>query len=364
MKIVLSLILSFFIVLLTALSMRTNASDINGIQAELTADAENILAEHDIGFSISELCGMSFRELCTAVCGSIRDRIRMPLRLFGTVLVLSVLYQLSDGLSVSRFKAGGGDIVSLVVSLASASVTAVPLLDVYSRSLSSIRLTASFTLVYIPVFTAVTALSGCIASAGMYHLLILGASELIVRLTDYLLMPVLSLCTVLAFCGSIFSDSPGEALAGFLRRAMNTVVTAVSVLFTGFLSVRCTLAGSADSAADKTARLLLSGSVPVIGGAVSDAYATVKGSLGILRSTIGTAGVIAILFIMLPPIAEIILYRIAIWAGSAVADIMKASSLSSMMRTLDSALALLQCIMISQCGLLVICTAIFMNALN
>jgi len=362
MKHLLPLLFSLFILFIPLSSLKASASSLTDIQAELSEDAEAILSDNDIGLSLPELSNMSFRELCSMVLESFRERMRMPLRIFGCILVLSVMYQLADGFSGSRMKTGS--ILSLVASLVSASLIAVPLLGVYDRASSSVRLTASFTLVYIPVFTAVTALSGCIASAGMYHIMILGASELIIRISEDMLMPVLALCTVLAICGSIFPDSPGEALVKLLRRVMNTAVTVVSVLFSGFLSLRCSLAGSADSAADKTAKMLLSGSVPVIGGAVSDAYASVKGSLGVMRSTIGTAGVIAVLLILLPPLAEIIMFRAAIWAGSAIADIMKAVGLSSMMRTLDDALSLVQCVMVSQCGMLVICTAVFMNALN
>ena len=352
-----------FLILLSVHPVSVSAAGLEETEKGFISDADDILSGYDIDLTLGDTAGYSFSQLISEVMGKLRERAFQPVRIFSSAVVLSLIWKITEGLS-GKYLSGSADINRLLTSLSAAAVTAVPLLNVYERVLDSIRLTSSFILVYIPVFSAITVFSGGITSAGTYHMMILGATELIVKLSDAFLLPLMSLCTVLALTGSLFENSAGQAIVGFLRKAINTAITYSSVLFSGFLTLRCSLAGRADSAADRTARMILSGSVPVIGGAVSEAYSTVKGSLGLIRSTIGTAGVIAVLLILLPPVAEIAVYRLAVWAGSAVADMFDASPVSSIMKCLDDGLSLAQCVLTALCGLLVICTAIFMNTLS
>ena len=363
MKHLFIIIAALVLICFSVMPVDSNAAGLEEIQTEFMEDADRILRDFDTGLTLSETAGFSFAELTSAIAGDIRDRISLPLRIFGTVVILSVLWKVTEGLSGRRLP-GCADNGRLVAVLSAAAAVVSPLIGVYERALSAIRLTSSFTLVYIPVFSAITVFSGGITSSGIYHVMILAATELVVRLSEAFLLPLMSLCTVLALTGSVFGSHSGESVVRFLRKVICTLMVYTSVLFSGFLSLRCSLAGRADGVTDRTARMLLSGAVPVIGGAVSEAYSTVKGSLGLIRSTIGTAGVTAILIILLPPVAEIAVYRLAVWAGRAAADMFEASPLSSMMKCLDDALSLAQCVLTSLCGMLVICTAIFMNTLS
>ena len=62
-------------------------------------------------------------------------------------------------------------------------------------------------------------------------------------------------------------------------------------IFTGLLSIQSVVGSSADTLTSKTAKYVISNCVPVVGGAVSDAYSTVKGSLSLLKNGIGGVGI-------------------------------------------------------------------------
>lgn len=337
----------------------SGADGVSGAAAEIADDINDLLRSCDLGFSYEDIPGLGLGALWEILSGRLGDWLKAPLRCLGMILVLAVFSAVIRSITES----GSGGIFRLVCALTSVSAIAPPLLDVYRMTLESIQLTASFTLVYVPIFTGITVICGGLTSAGMFHMLILAASEVIVKVSESLLLPVLSVSTALAVSGSIFPSSPGESMVRLIRKTVGMLITVTATLFTGFLSLRCSLSGRVDGAADRTARMLLSGAVPVIGGAVSEAYGTVKGSFEVIRGTIGAAGIIAIALIMLPPILEVIAFRIAMWAGAAAADMMSADSLASLLRALDEGLAIAQSVMIAQGGILVICTAIFMNAL-
>ena len=116
--------------------------------------------------------------------------------------------------------------------------------------------------------------------------------------------------------------------------------------------------------ASKTARFLISGAVPVVGGAVSDAYATVKSSFDVIHGSVGTVGVIAMIIIMLPPVMEVLVFRIVMWVGTAIAELFSTEPLVKLMKGIDSGLAVAQSVLVCYSVIFVLCTGILMKCLG
>ena len=253
---------------------------------------DEILADHDIGYGTKELSDKSFGELSAAVTDSIGWDGTDILSLLGTILIVIVvtaaLKASGEGLSDSS-----ADIFGTVSVLTAVTAIVPKLFEVFGRASSAVQSGGSFIAVFIPVFSGITAAMGGITSAGVYDVAVLGASEIFVQLSSSFMMPVVTASTMLAVTGSVFS---GEDLGSIVRLGKKLVtwgMTVAMTLFTGLLTMKCTLSGKADGAAAKTTRFVISGMVPVVGGAVSDAYSTVRGSFDLIRGTVGTAGCIA-----------------------------------------------------------------------
>jgi stage III sporulation protein AE len=174
-------------------------------------------------------------------------------------------------------------------------------------------------------------------------------------------VPVLGLTAVLAVSGSVFPNSSGEAFLGLIKKVVTWGMTVVMTLFTGFVTLKCSLAAKADGVATKTAKFMISGFVPVVGSAVSDAYSTVRGSFDVIGGTVGTAGIFAVLLIMLEPAAEIVLFRLVMWIGTAAAEMFSAEPVAKLLKGLDSGLAIAQSVMICYAVMFVISTAILIQ---
>ncbi|MBR2283636.1 MAG: hypothetical protein IJ874_04350 [Ruminococcus sp.] len=360
MKRLIIVLFSALLIFAAALPLRSYAED--GIEDEITAEVDDILSAYDTGYSLGDTAGLSFSGFFGLIRERTVSRLTAPLRLLGTIILLSVLYSVFRSITSGGSAMSGSGLFGMISVMTAVTAIVPPLLGVYSSSLEAIRVTAGFMLVYVPVFAGITAFSGGLASAGIYHMMILAASELLLKLSGSYLLPVLTVCTVLSVSGSVFPNSSSEGIVRVLKKVITLVISLTATLFSSFLSLKCTIAGKADSAGDKTIKMLLSGSVPVIGGAVSDAYSTVKCSLGVIRSTVGAAGIIAIAVLLLPPVIELLAYRLVMWIGTAAAELFSASPIAGLLRSIDDGLSIAQCVMTAQCGMLMICTAIFINA--
>ena len=75
------------------------------------------------------------------------------------------------------------------------------------------------------------------------------------------------------------------------------------------LGAQTAIAGAADTAAARGAKLISSTVIPVVGGAVGDTLRTVAGSVSYVKSVVGVGGIVLIILLTLPPIISVLLTR-------------------------------------------------------
>lgn len=361
MKRIFIIFLTAFIVLLNISPFCVYAEELADPFSEVSEELDSLLDDYDLGFSVGDISELSLSELVTDIKNSLVSRIQAPVRILCAVFLVIVFSTLMKSSASGTLSKNSADIYNMVCVMTAVAVIVPQILTIYSETLAAIQTGGSFMLVFVPVFAAVSAACGKITSAGVYHMLMLGASEFIIKLSESYLLPVLGITSAFAVTGSVFPDTSLDSFVNLLKKAATWGISITMTLFTGFVSLKCTITGKTDGLASKTAKMLLSGFVPIVGGAVSDAYSTVKGSFEVIGSTMGTAGIIAVVLILLPKILELFIYRIVMWIGSAAADIFSDNAVSRLLKGIDSGLVIAQSILVCYGLMFILCSAIIMR---
>lgn len=337
------------------------AEDYSEPLIEISDELDSILDEYDLGFSVENISELSFSELVIEIKNSLVSRIQAPVRILCAIFLVVIFSTLMKSAGSTSLSKNSADIYNMVCVMTAVTVIVPQLLTIYNETLQTIQHGGNFILVFVPIFSAVSAASGGFTSAGVYHIMMLAASELIIKLSESYLLPVLSITSAFAVTGSVFPSTSLDSLVNLLKKAITWGITITMTLFTGFVSLKCTIAGKTDGMAAKTAKMLVSGFIPIVGGAVSDAYSAVKGSFEVIGSTMGTIGIIAIVLVILPKIIELFIYRAVMWIGSAAADIFSDNSVSKLLKGIDSGLVIAQSILVSYGIMFILCSAILMQ---
>ncbi|MDE6035960.1 MAG: stage III sporulation protein AE [Ruminococcus sp.] len=357
-------ILIIFVILIIVTQPVESYAEGTGSKAEISQQIDEIMSDYDIDFSYEDIENISFTGLLDIVKNAVVTRISAPLKVLKTLLLVILFTAIMKNAGTVIFSGTSAGLYNMICVITAVTVIMPQLFTVYGSALTAIQRGGNFILVFVPVFAGITLIAGGITTAGIYNLLILGASELIVRLSENFLIPVVSISTVLAVSGSVFPDMSLNSIINLLKKLITWGMTVTMTLFTGFVSMKCTLGGKADGVASKTARFLISGAVPVVGGAVSDAYATVKSSFDVIHGSVGTAGVIAMIIIMSPPVLEVLVFRLVMWIGTAIAELFSTEPLTKLMKGIDSGLAVAQSVLVCYSVIFVLCTGILMKCLN
>lgn len=314
----------------------SGAEDIEGALPEETREfmRESGIDPKDSNW-VSTLTEKSvFEHIKNFVLGGIKTPFKAGAAILGVVLVtaaVTAIGNIEENVIPSNY----------VAALAVIAVAANPLWESVSAAVNAVKGCGTFMLSFVPIFTSVVALSGGGATSVSMSALLLGAAETVVSVASFAVLPLMGGYLGMSLCASVSPLQNAELLPETIKKISLWIISLVSVLFTGILGIQTAVNSAADSVALKTARFIVGSSVPVAGSALSEAVSAVTSSIGLLRSSVGIYGVFALAVIILPVVAELVLWRIVFAVCATVSEMLSVQKISGILRSVDSMLSVL-----------------------
>jgi stage III sporulation protein AE len=173
----------------------------------------------------------------------------------------------------------------------------------------------SFVLALIPLLLALIASSGGIISAAFFHPVILFLMNISGMFMQYVILPLLFLSTLLSIVSTMSDQYKVTQLAQLLRNWSIGLMGLFLTIFLGVISVQGASTAITDGVAIRTAKFVTGNFIPVIGRIFTDAADTVVSASGLLKNSVGIAGVAILLIIVAFPAIKILMiafiYKIA-----------------------------------------------------
>lgn len=192
----------------------------------------------------------------------------------------------------------------------------------------------------VPVMAALTAATGQINGAAVRQ----GATVLFIRLLiwiiDSLLIPLVY-AYVAACCAYAAVGNEGlKKLSALLKGAVNMILTAILLGFVGYLTMSGAIAGSADAAAVKAAKLAISRAIPVVGGILADAAESVLAGAGVLKGGVGVVGLLVVLAICIGPFVQLAFHYLTYKLAAALTGTVAEPRLAGLLDSIGGAFGL------------------------
>jgi stage III sporulation protein AE len=145
---------------------------------------------------------------------------------------------------------------------------------------------------------------GLTTSASIYTGTVIFDTVLMQAITK-LLIPILYAYIAISIALPAANDATLKNFKGFSKWLMTWTLKLGIYIFTGYLGITRVVSGVTDAAALKAAKLTISGTVPVVGGIISDASEAILVGTSLMRNTAGIYGILAIISICLVPFLTI-----------------------------------------------------------
>ena len=283
------------------------------------------LSEYTDPLAAGELLGLE--RLFSLLGGALRDGIGASLSLFGRLLaavifsvVLSLFSEHLDARAAAAAECGIAAVLAVTVfSVVRADMTLVEGTLADMRRLSD---------ALIPLFATLFASGGSAGTGVAAASGFAGFSYLLTHVLGALLSPLLYFLVGLLGVSVLGTDRVSHGLFRTLRGLYLTVVLFLSVLLVTSLGFQTTLSASADSLAAGSVRFAVGNLIPIVGGTLGGSLRTLASSLSLIRSTLGTLTLAALLLSVLPVLVSLLLHRLFLSLASDLSDMLGASRAS------------------------------------
>lgn len=254
------------------------------------------------------------------------------------------------------------EVASFAVSISVALCIIHPLWNAISAASNAIKGCASFMLSFVPVFAAIVSVSGGVATSVSMSALLLTAAEVVSSAAAFIILPAMGGYLAMSLCSSVSPLIATTNIAERLRTVAFWILSFISTVFVGILGIQTVVNSAADSLVLKTSRFIIGTSVPIAGAALSEAASTLFSSFGLLRSSIGIYGVVALSAILLPIVIELIVWRLVLLVSLTVSELTAQPSLTKILKSVDMMLSVLIAIILLIGAMFIISLTVVVNS--
>ncbi|MBR6337709.1 MAG: stage III sporulation protein AE [Ruminococcus sp.] len=321
-------------------------------------DTERTLDDYGISADApSAAADIRISDILSGIWDSFVSALTEPMKILGKLIAICAFTVMVKSVADDSSLADTYDTAAVLIGI-------MILYDSTSSALQSVKGSLDdisvFMTTYIPVFSSVLASNSCISSAAGYYSVMFVLCEIITFIASNILLPFSGMVFAVSIVSSVNGDMQLEGITSFVKNAVKWVLTALMTVFTAVISLKGIAGAACDSVATKTLRFAASSFIPIVGGSVSEAYSTIYGSLGIIRSGVGVLGIAVVAVIALKPVITIAALKLVIALAGAVNGLFGQKRISSLLGGLGSVLSISLGIMAVMSMIFIISTAVVM----
>lgn len=334
--------------------------DYNKIFQEIDNQTQGLL--DDIGlndFKAEDLLNLSPRRIIDLIINLIKGSWRKPIEAAGTVLAITMLSTIINAVNVSNQR--NENLYSFFTTTIVSVTYIIPISSAITTAISAVKLLSDFMILYVPIFTATISASGLTVSSLTYSGSILAFAEISSKLSLNLIVPLVISLTIFSVFSSINTNVDFSEFIAFVKKIVTISLSLIAGIFTGLIALKSKIAVATDSIAVKGIKLLSGSVIPIVGGAVGDAFTSVLGSFALIKNTIGSFGIVIIILIVLPPLINLLMWYFSIEICSAFCKLTVNSSLEKALKSMEVSITLVNIILIFFATVFIVTTGIMID---
>lgn len=311
-------------------------------------------------FEIETFKKFTFKSFIENTIENITIYFKRPIKILFIIIGIILFSSMAGALKCDESDKGYVKAYDIISILSISGVLVYPTIDLIYSAIDTIGQASSFILMFLPVFISILIASGKTISALTYNSFLFGTVQLISQIASKTLVPLTGIYMTFSIAGVMSDYINLKGISEFIKK---TVTWSMGILLTTFVSL-LTLQGivstSADTVATKAAKFALSSFVPVIGGALSEAFNSLQGCLSFIKSTVGVFGVVTVLLAFMPTIISILLMIFSINISCIFSEVLNTKKITDILKVCSSTLSLILIIVLCFAVLLIVSTTVML----
>ena len=241
-----------------------------------------------------------------------------------SILIIIVIHSILKSIS-ENFQ---NDNVSKMIYYVQYIAIVTVIMNNFSNVITMVKETATnlvgFMNSLVPILVSLMLYTASITTSSILEPAILFMINFIGNIIQSFLIPAVLIAATLSIVSKIGDKVQIDKISKTFNSGIIWILGVILTTFVGVISLEGTLSSSIDGITAKTAKAIVSSSIPIVGKILGDAVDTVLGCGIILKNAIGVIGVIIIIGICIMPILKIAIltvsYKILASVSEPIAD--------------------------------------------
>lgn len=354
------IILFTILFLVVFLSFSAYAAQIDGgVDDIFPSDSKEML--YEAGFDnldIDSLKNLSVSDVLKYIFNSIKNEMTAPFLLVYVIFIIILITSIASGMNGGFLNSELDGNFSIISVLCVCSVAVAPIISCLEEARTFISNITGFVKVFVPVLTGVMISGGQSVTGLGYQAVMISAVELLSSFLSKILLPFLFIYLAFSIAGRATAWFSIESVSSSVKSSVTWCLTLTMSLFVSLITIKGLIGAGADSVALRTGKFFIGSFVPAVGGALSEAAATLQKSVGLIKNTTGVFGIIAATIYFIPPLIKVLLYKFTCDISAIIGDTLGAKKIAGLIRDISTVLGLVSSVILSLGALIILSTAV------
>lgn len=261
-----------------------------------------------------------YKKILNLLGSEIKTGIRSLISILIIIIIHSILKSVSESLENDNIS----KLIYYVQYIAIVTIVMGNFSDIINLVKETTVNLVGFMNTLIPVLISLMLYTGSVTTTSILEPIILFMINFIGNLIQDILIPVILIITSISVVSKISDKIQIEKISKFLKSSTTWLLGIILTVFVGVVSLEGTLSSSVDGITAKTAKTIVSSSIPVVGKILGDVVDSVLGCGVILKNAVGFLGVIIIIGICILPILKLAVltfsYKLVASISEVIAD--------------------------------------------
>ena len=231
------------------------------------------------------------------------------------------------------------------INLAGCCAAAIALLGgmdgIVSETVESLNKLSDYSKAALPAMFTASAACGAVTSAAAKYAAVCLAMDVLMSAAQGVIIPLVYAFLAVSLAQGMFPNSLLGSIARLTKWLAGTIMTGLTIAFSAYIGMTGLITGSVDAVAVKTAKTVISTTLPVVGGIISDASGLVLSAAQIIKNSAGVFGLIAVCALCGGPFVMLSVKMLILRAAAAVSDVIPNGRLSGFIGSVSTAMGLL-----------------------
>lgn len=307
-----TLVVALMIIFFLIPSYAADMSDISAVENAISERAADNIMKVNPDFSFYDTAEAikagnyeaNLKGIVKKGIGILFSEVRANMKIMGVVLLLGILCSFVANLASSFGSGGVTEAAFLCCYALLAGIAVTGFYEISECARESIEDMSLFMKSLIPMLSVLAASEGRVITASVLHTEILTATAISSYITEKVILPLIYASFALKFINNMTGNKGLSNLSTMTDKFTRRILSFTLLIFTAVLSLSGFAAGTVENMGMKTARFAVSTFVPVAGGALADSVSAITASMGMIKGSVGIAGIMAVALIAAYPVIK------------------------------------------------------------